>query len=92
MENKEILTISEVADYLKISLAQAYRFIDRKENPLPIINISDKTKRVRMVDLQTWLSSQRVKSEVEKLQSHLHDPNYTNPVFDEVLDRKGGEQ
>jgi excisionase family DNA binding protein len=59
MEDTKILTIKEVANYLKISVAQVYRFIERDENPLPIIHISDKTKRVRMTDLQDWLSKQQ---------------------------------
>jgi len=57
--SNSILTIKEVAEYLKISIAQVYRFIDRTENPLPVIYISDKTKRVRMEDLQQWMNTQK---------------------------------
>jgi predicted DNA-binding transcriptional regulator AlpA len=56
---QQILTLAEVADYLHISLAQVYRFVDREVNPLPVIFISDKTKRVRMTDLQNWLTQQQ---------------------------------
>jgi len=59
MEDTKILTIKEVAEYLKISVAQVYRFIDRTDSPLPVIYISDKTKRVKMNDLQTWMNSQK---------------------------------
>lgn len=59
MNDEKILTLQEVADYLKISLEQVYRFIKRDENQLPVINLSDKTKRVRMADLQGWLSQQK---------------------------------
>ena len=54
----QIMTLPEVAEYLKISIEQVYRFINREKNPMPVILISDKTKRVRMADLQLWLSSQ----------------------------------
>jgi hypothetical protein len=55
----EIMTLAEVAEYLHISLAQVYRFVDREVNPLPVIFISDKTKRVRITDLQSWLTTQK---------------------------------
>ena len=58
MNEEKILTLQEVADYLKISVEQVYRFIKRDENPMPVIYLSDKTKRVRMTDLQGWLSQQ----------------------------------
>lgn len=55
----DVLTLREVAKYLKISVAQVYRYVDREINPLPVIFISDKTKRVRRVDLEKWLTKQQ---------------------------------
>jgi predicted DNA-binding transcriptional regulator AlpA len=55
----DILTLPEVAEYLHVGLAQVYRFIDREVNPLPVIFISDRTKRVRVSDLEGWLTQQK---------------------------------
>ena len=59
MNEEKILTLQEVAEYLKVSVEQVYRFVKRDDNPLPVIIISDKTKRVRMSDLQAWLLKQK---------------------------------
>jgi excisionase family DNA binding protein len=64
MNEEKILTLQEVAEYLKVSVEQVYRFVKRDDNPLPVIIISDKTKRVRMSELQAWLSQQKDDPEI----------------------------
>ncbi len=52
MDQQDILTIPEVAAYLKISKAKIYLMVQRGE--LPHIKIG-KNVRVRQSDLQGWL-------------------------------------
>jgi excisionase family DNA binding protein len=54
-EEMQILTPQEAADFLKVSISQVYRYIGRSDNPLPIVELSDRTKRIRMKDLQDWM-------------------------------------
>jgi predicted DNA-binding transcriptional regulator AlpA len=56
MNNEEILTIKEVADYLKVRERQVYRYMNRKSNPLPYIGLSSEAKRVRKEDLIAWIA------------------------------------
>lgn len=52
---EEILTVSEVAEYLKISKSKLYLLIQRKE--LPHIKIQ-RNVRIRRSDLEKWLNNQ----------------------------------
>ena len=54
----EILTVTEVSKYLKISRAKIYYLIQRKQ--LPYIRIQ-RNVRVRVTDLEKWLEKQTVK-------------------------------
>jgi len=52
----EILTIPEVARYLKISKSKIYLLVTTKQ--IPYIRIG-KNVRVRRADLERWLDSQK---------------------------------
>jgi len=53
----EILTPQETADFLKIKIQEFYRYINRKDNPLPSYKIAGKTIRVKKQDIIDWLAS-----------------------------------
>lgn len=53
----DILTIPEVADYLKLSKSKVYLLVTRNE--IPYIRIG-KNVRIRKSDLQEWLQGQTV--------------------------------
>jgi excisionase family DNA binding protein len=53
---KEVLTVSETAEYLQVSRAQVYVFMNRQVNPLPYVQISDSTRRVRKQDIIDWMA------------------------------------
>ncbi len=50
-----ILTIPEVARYLKISKSKIYRLLSKKE--IPHIKIG-RNVRIRQIDLQVWVEKQ----------------------------------
>jgi excisionase family DNA binding protein len=52
MIQSDILTVREVAEYLKISKAKIYYLIQRKQ--IPHIRIG-RNVRIRWTDLQAWL-------------------------------------
>lgn len=58
MEKDEILTISEVARYLKISKSKIYMWV--QQNKIPHIKIG-RNVRVKVADLNKWLDKQEVK-------------------------------
>ncbi len=53
----EILTVKEVAKYLKISPAKLYYMINRRQ--IPYIRL-DRNVRIRKSDLMLWLNGQVV--------------------------------
>lgn len=53
----EILTIPEVAKYLKLSKSKTYALVQRRE--IPHIKVG-KNVRVRMADLERWLAARTV--------------------------------
>lgn len=57
----EILTVPQVAEYLKISKSKLYLLIQRKE--LPHIKIN-RNVRVRRSDLEKWLNQRTEKQTV----------------------------
>lgn len=54
---EEILTIPEVAEYLKISKAKVYLMVQRKQIPHLKLN---RNVRIRRSDLEKWLEKQKV--------------------------------
>lgn len=56
---EEILTIPEVARFLKLSRSKAYYLVQRKQ--IPHIKIG-KNVRVRKSELEKWLQSRTVQS------------------------------
>ena len=54
-----LLTVPDVADYLKISRAQAYLTI--RSRGFPLIQLGENMLRVRRADLERWLSEKAVK-------------------------------
>ncbi len=59
MEN-EIMTVKEVANFLKVKPRQIYEYINRPKNPLPAINITHVTKRVSRQALLAWLEESKI--------------------------------
>lgn len=53
----EILTIPEVAKYLKLSKSKTYALVQRRE--IPHIKVG-KNVRVRVADLERWLAGRTV--------------------------------
>jgi len=49
----EILTVSEVAKYLRVQRADAYRLLN--EGKIPYFKLSPKRTRVRKADLERYL-------------------------------------
>jgi len=52
----EILTKEQTAEYLQVSLSQVDKYIERDENPLPCVQLSDRVKRIQKKDLEKWLN------------------------------------
>jgi len=59
MDQSQLYTIPEVAEVLKVSVTQVYRYIKQEENPLKVIYISEKSPRVRRLDLNEWIIEQQ---------------------------------
>ncbi|HCM0844834.1 TPA: helix-turn-helix domain-containing protein [Vibrio parahaemolyticus] len=57
--NDQILTLKEVAAYLKLAEKTAYRLAS--EGKLPGFKVGG-SWRFRMEDLETWINSQKVKA------------------------------
>lgn len=56
--NDKILTIPEVAEYLKVSKAKIYLMVQRGE--IPYIRL-DRNVRIKESDLMKWLDKQTIK-------------------------------
>ena len=54
----ELLTITQVQEILGVSRGKVYKFINNKENPLPVIYLSERTPRIKKEDLNTWIEEQ----------------------------------
>jgi len=55
---KEVLfTPEEAAEYLKISLATIYRYLNQEENPLPSYKISRGVIRIKKDELMSWIEN-----------------------------------
>ena len=50
-----LLTSEEVLDLLKISQRTFYRWIHKKNNPLPCIFLSERVIRIKWEQLSLWL-------------------------------------
>lgn len=59
MENIKLMTLEEVADFLKLSMHQIY--IMARNNELPTIRVSGSRLRVNQKDLEVWLESKKTK-------------------------------
>lgn len=78
MNEKDLLKIDEVVEVLGVSRSKVYDYINDKDNPLPVIYLSDRTPRVKRAALQEWVDRQ---AELQKDQSNKKSEN-----------EKGGEQ
>jgi excisionase family DNA binding protein len=58
-KDSDILTIPEVARYLKLSKSKVYAMVQRRE--IPHIQIG-KNVRVRIADLENWLAARSVQA------------------------------
>lgn len=56
------MTVSDVAEELKLSQARVYKLIRDCWSPLPAHRVGERTIRVRRDDLQTWLDDRRIQS------------------------------
>ena len=53
----ELLTITEVAKYLKIARSTVYELIKRKTNPLPVIRtVGEQSPRISSDFLRAWVA------------------------------------
>ena len=58
-DNDRLLTVPEVADYLRISRDQAYLTV--RSSGFPLIQLGENMLRIRRQDLERWLSERTVK-------------------------------
>jgi len=56
--NDELLTIKQLQKYLQVSRSMVYEFIWQKENPLPVLYLSERIPRFRKTDVEKWLEEQ----------------------------------
>lgn len=56
------MTVSEVAEELKLPQARVYKLIRDYRNPLPAHRVGERTIRVRRDELQTWLDARKIPS------------------------------
>lgn len=62
----QLLTVKEVAKILQVSKPHVYNLFNDKELPLPFVQVSPASKRVRKSDLDGWIE-QRVKNHLGTL-------------------------
>ena len=72
-EINEIMTITEVAKYLKVSKSQVNNFMRREFNPLPTIYLTPASPRIIKSQLDEWVIETN-RREAEDLQlEHLRE-------------------
>ena len=64
--DKKMLTPEEAANYLKISITTIYRYLNRKDNPIPSYKFSSKSIRIEKEELNLWIQVQN-----RKFKKHL---------------------
>jgi len=55
MENKELLTIEEVAKFTGLSVGTLYHWVSEKR--IPVVRFSPRCIRFRWCDLEAWLQT-----------------------------------
>ena len=53
----QFYTIESVMEILKVSRNTVLNYINRKENPLPVIYLSDRNIRIPIDQFEIWLKS-----------------------------------
>ena len=76
----EILTVPEVADYLKLSRSKMYRMVQKGE--IPYIKIG-RNIRIRRNDLLTWIEANCICFALPDGQLMFWDPLSMKDVFNE---------
>jgi excisionase family DNA binding protein len=56
------MTVSEVAEELKLSQGRVYKLIRDYSNPLPAHRVGERTIRVQRDELRAWLDDRRIQS------------------------------
>lgn len=59
MNEVEYLTLDQVAERLQVSMVTVYKYINRQDNPLPVVYLSEKTPRVIKSELDKWVESNK---------------------------------
>ena len=57
-DQNRLITIKEIAKFLGVSVAQVYRYARQEVNPLPLIRISESSRRIPYKDLLIWVEEQ----------------------------------
>jgi excisionase family DNA binding protein len=57
-DENRLLTIKEIAKFLGVSIAQVYRYARQENNQLPLIRISESSRRIQYKDLLKWVEEQ----------------------------------
>lgn len=62
------MTVSEVAEELKLPTARVYKLIrgDGKADPLPAHRVGSRTIRVRREDLYAWLDDRKMAARIKE--------------------------
>lgn len=67
--NEEFYTINDLVKLLKVSRTTIYEYMDAKDNPLPVMYLSDRTPRVRKSDFESWIKTRPQQSNIPSQQS-----------------------
>lgn len=59
------MTVSEVAEELKLPQTRVYKLIRTSESPLPAHRVGHRTIRIRRDELQRWLDERKIVSREE---------------------------
>ena len=62
IEETQLMTIEDVAEYLKVSRSQVKRFMNADVNPLPVMHVSERAPRISLVELKKWVEAKRLKN------------------------------
>jgi excisionase family DNA binding protein len=57
MDNWEMMTLGEVAEYLSVSVSTVRRLINRGDDPVPHIRLGKYTVRVPRTHLNQWIQN-----------------------------------
>jgi len=58
----QFLDLEQVAEYLGVHINTVYKYLKDEKNPLPSFRVSERTIRVKKVELDKWLETYKKES------------------------------